>query len=174
MIGKQRSTSSGQQAQMMKDAKDSLPPPRNSTGRYEGRTLSPSLNPLEPPCPPPQTTPHPQVHPGPANENLLTRLKILLDSVISILNSKSLPPNPRTHSLHIFYHRLVDLLHSPSPLDEGVVDDLEREWWGSEIVAAWYGPTRALRERGGLVAGGGGAGGVRVKADMMYVGLHDE
>jgi len=165
MIGKQRSASSGQQ---VKREANPVPPP---TSRYEGRTLSPSLTPLEPPFPPPAETARPPLHPRPSNQNLLTRLRTLLDSVISILNS--LPPNPRTHSLHIFYHRLLDLLHSNLHLKEEVVECMEREWWGSEIVAAWYGPTRALRERGGLAVGAG-MGGVRVKTDMMYVGLHDE
>ena len=47
------------------------------------------------------------------------------------------------------------------------------EWWNSEIVAAWFGPTRVLRERG-LVRADDTARGVNVKADMVYVGLHDE
>ena len=54
-----------------------------------------------------------------------------------------------------------------------MVELLEMEWWNSEIVAAWFGPTRAFRERG-LARTGGPAGGVYVKADMVYVGLHDE
>jgi len=54
-----------------------------------------------------------------------------------------------------------------------MVEVLEMEWWNSEIVAAWFGPTRAFRERG-LARTEGPAGGVYVKADMVYVGLHDE
>lgn len=53
-----------------------------------------------------------------------------------------------------------------------MVEVLEMEWWNSEIVAAWFGPTRAFRERGMVKADE--AGGVNVKADMVYVGLHDE
>jgi hypothetical protein len=105
-----------------------------------------------------------------------------LDSVISILKSPS--PNPRIHSLHAFYDRIVDLLsttgssssidtHDVTELDPEMVEVLEMEWWNSEIVAAWFGPTRAFRERGSPRAGGP-AGGAVVKADMVYVGLHDE
>ena len=54
-----------------------------------------------------------------------------------------------------------------------MVEVLEMEWWNSEIVAAWFGPTRAFRERG-LASTGGPAGKIDVKADMVYVGLHDE
>jgi hypothetical protein len=51
---------------------------------------------------------------------------------------------------------------------------MEMEWWNSEIVAAWYGPTRAFKERVGKRRDGEQGQRVTVKADMMYVGLHDE
>ena len=63
--------------------------------------------------------------------------------------------------------------HAVATLDPELVEVLEMEWWNSEIVAAWFGPTRAFRERG-LARPGGLAGRVDVKADMVYVGLHDE
>jgi hypothetical protein len=117
-----------------------------------------------------------------------------LNSVISILKSQKPIHN---HSLHGFYDKIVSLLSTSSSssssssdpsrtdLTIGVVEELEREWWSSEIVAAWYGPTRALRERGLVGRGcenelelgdeqGEGEGEMKVKRDIMYVGLHDE
>jgi hypothetical protein len=155
---------------------------------YKGKRLSPSLTPLHPPppVPPTKTSPNTQIRPPlqprPSTQDLTLRLRTLLDSVISILKSPS--PNPRIHSLHAFYDRIVDLLSSTSSsssinshdtrsLDSEMVETLEMEWWNSEIVAAWFGPTRAIRERG-VVRTGGEAVGVHVKADMVYVGLHDE
>jgi len=155
--------------------------------RYKGKTLSPSLTPVNPPVPPPRTSlpnpnSRPPLRPRPSTQDLIIRLRTLLDSVISILKSPS--PNPRIHSLHAFYDRIVDLLsttsssssfntHNVTTLDAEMVEVLEMEWWNSEIVAAWFGPTRAFRERGSPRAGGP-AGGAVVKADMVYVGLHDE
>jgi hypothetical protein len=155
--------------------------------RYKGKTLSPSLTPLNPLVPPPRISPNntnigPPLQPRPSTQDLIIRLRTLLDSVISILKSPS--PNPRIHSLHAFYDRIVDLLsttqssssfeiHNAATLDPEMVEVLEMEWWNSEIVAAWFGPTRAFRERGSPRAGGPASGPV-VKADMVYVGLHDE
>jgi len=155
---------------------------------YKGKKLSPSLTPHHPPppVPPTRTSPtiqiRPPLQPRPSTQDLILRLRILLDSVISILKSPT--PNPRIHSLHAFYDRIVDLLSSTSSssssngngtrsLDPETVERLEMEWWNSEIVAAWFGPTRAFRERG-LVRPCGETGGVHIKADMVYVGLHDE
>jgi len=154
------------------------------TCKYKGKTLSPSLTPLN--LPPHQLSPkhtRPLLRPRPSIQDLIIRLETLLDSVISILRSPS--PNPRIYSLHAFYDRIVDLLSYASTsstsstagttlaLNPEMVERLEMEWWNSEIVAAWFGPIRALRERG-LVRADDTARGVKVKADMVYVGLHDE
>jgi len=167
----------------VKDTKDHSP---NSSMacKYKGKTLSPSLTPLN--LPPHQLSPkhtRPPLRPQPSIQDLIIRLETLLDSVISILRSPS--PNPRIYSLHAFYDRIVDLLSYASTsstsstagttlaLNPEMVERLEMEWWNSEIVAAWFGPTRALRERG-LVRVDDSPKGVNVKADMVYVGLHDE
>jgi len=156
--------------------------------KYKGKTLSASLTPLNSAPPPPRTSPNntnirPPLQPRPSTQDLIIRLRTLLDSVISILRSSS--PDSRIHSLHAFYDRIVDLLSTTSSssssmntravatLHPEMVEVLEMEWWNSEIVAAWFGPTRAFRERG-LARTEGPAGGVYVKADMVYVGLHDE
>ena len=163
-------------------------PISSMVSKYKGQTLSTTLTPLRSTPPPPRTAPvntdiRPPLQPRPSTQDLIIRLRTLLDSVISILRSTS--PNPRIHSLHAFYDRIVDLLSTTSSssssintravatLDPEMVEVLEMEWWNSEIVAAWFGPTRAFRERG-LARTGGPAGGVYVKADMVYVGLHDE
>lgn len=55
------------------------------------------------------------------------------------------------------------------------VDKLDREWWASEVVAAWYGPRPGSR----AVGGNGRARKVStresmIKRDASWVGLHDE
>lgn len=114
------------------------------------------------------TTPPPGTHapPSPTREQLTHRLHVLLDEVVSVIRSYSAMLNPsarRVHALHSFYDRIYDLLHPPSPdlfamdvdaepsggtLGRGMtpshVERLEREWWESEVVAAWYGPAPAL------------------------------
>lgn len=111
---------------------------------------------LDGPNPPRSRTPSP--------ESLTHRLHVLLDEVISVIRSYSTALNPsarRVQALHSFYDRIYDLLHPPSPdlfaagvdstgiasrrgLTAEHVERLEREWWESEVVAAWYGPVPAL------------------------------
>lgn len=55
------------------------------------------------------------------------------------------------------------------------VDKLEREWWSSEIVAAWYGPRPGSRTVGGRQKNKGETErDVIVKRDASFVGLYDE
>lgn len=62
------------------------------------------------------------------------------------------------------------------------VERLEREWWTSEVVAAWYGPSR-IHHTPVVAAGRNGAVGAEANArdrevvlrrDASYVGLYDE
>jgi hypothetical protein len=60
----------------------------------------------------------------------------------------------------------------PSAAD---VDSLEREWWSSEVVAAWYGPRPGSRMVGERIKGRRDSErDVALKRDASFVGLHDE
>ena len=55
---------------------------------------------------------------------------------------------------------------SAEGVDEVEVDRIEKDWWASEVVAAWFGPGQARK--------GTGQGREGLKRDMSYVGLFDE
>jgi hypothetical protein len=59
------------------------------------------------------------------------------------------------------------------------VDKLQDDWWGSEVVAAWYGPRpgrvvpKVVVKRSSA-KGREGHGGLELKRDSSHVGLYDD
>ena len=129
----------------------------------------------------------------------LERLERLIATIDSVLHGYSSDPN---HSL-IHLKALKDFLFRATSMGprqalqtvnrsptqafagqgqvlgprEDEVDRLEREWWASEVVAAWYGPRPGTRVTGvpGLPARRRSRNRTgELKRDSSYVGLHDE
>lgn len=75
----------------------------------------------------------------------LYRLNNLLASISTLFTSYSLLPTTSQvylSSLNSFHQRATYLLgqfNETSPQTEEI-ERLEKEWWSSEVVAAWYGP----------------------------------
>ncbi|ODN76698.1 hypothetical protein L202_05332 [Cryptococcus amylolentus CBS 6039] len=83
----------------------------------------------------------------PAQSSSTKRLSALLTSISSLLAShvnSSLAAPAYIASIRYFQHRVLTMLQEAQ--QEGMppcgakVEELEREWWNSEVVAAWYGP----------------------------------
>ncbi|EIW67647.1 hypothetical protein TREMEDRAFT_74470, partial [Tremella mesenterica DSM 1558] len=117
----------------------------------------------------------------------LERLDRLLTTIDSVLRAYSIDRNHspiHMRSLHNFLHRASDLYphegqNSWDGPDEDEVNRLEKEWWGSCVVAAWYGPRPGYGPMK-MLANGGNDNGVRrrrrskelsLKRDSSYVGL---
>jgi hypothetical protein len=121
-------------------------------------------------------------------ENLSGRLRCLLDQIQPILRTYAPSVHAsalRIHWLQSYYSRVIEVLNqiqSRNGYGSGLalrdypteVTYLEKEWAGSEVVAAWFGPTRALRERVLARPAEEIASGVEMKEDWKYVGLYDE
>lgn len=125
-------------------------------------------------------------------QGFLVRLHTLLAEITSVLRAYApsiQPQASRLRWLHSFYDRVIDHLDQIQGIDVRndesgnclrrgdcleAVTWLEGEWRQSEFHAAWYGPTRATRERALAGPTGQGADEVEIKADWKYVGLYDE
>ncbi|KAK4684267.1 hypothetical protein P7C73_g5918, partial [Tremellales sp. Uapishka_1] len=136
--------------------------PISPTGRsHPPSPLSPS-----PLSPPPRAPSRPQHTPD--------RLAHLRTTIASILRSYSAQSTQSK-----LYLSLLDTFHeraSALDLSEDAIDKLEKDWWGSEFVAAWYGPqpgqcVLSSKKRGAARAMGKSA---VLKRDASWVALHDE
>ncbi|ORY24589.1 hypothetical protein BCR39DRAFT_447366, partial [Naematelia encephala] len=83
-----------------------------------------------------------------STQSPIARLDRLLQTIASVLKAyQVLPIRSPVYlaSLQHFLQRAENLHPNPPDRHSSVptgkeVDTLEREWWGSEVVAAWYGP----------------------------------
>ena len=141
----------------------------------------------------------PPVTPVPI-ESPTSRLDRLLSTINSVLRAyANVRYRSSTHlaSLHAFQHHAHELLHGPQPPPNGrygskhlpkapmlsitsaEVDKLQDDWWGSEVVAAWYGPRpgrvvpKVVVKRSSA-KGREGHGGLELKRDSSHVGLYDD
>ena len=95
---------------------------------------------------PRHATPSPYSLTGQPVEPPAVRLDRLLSTITSVYRAYAVFPSrsPRyLAALQAFHHRAMVLSQARSKATSTLsdaLDQLEKEWWASEIVAAWYGP----------------------------------
>lgn len=124
----------------------------------------PLLNPRANHKPSPSSPPTPQ--------SGTDRLNAILASITSVFDNYQSPVY--LSFLQSFRTRTADLLHRRPPASSEEIDKLEKEWWGSEVVAVWYGPRPGERRSREVVGKKRLRGDGGLRRDTSRVALYDD